>query len=422
MFLALPASLPDWLRPIQSLPLETVITVFAVILLVVLLVLAARRRPGRREAPSQPAPAEKDAAPITEEIAPAPRPEEPREDVVPASVAVDIEGKAGAEVEPPEAPPESLFEKLRRGLARTHDAFVGRIDALLGGGGPIGEETLEALEEVLYTSDLGVTTAQRLLKDVRERAFSSPSAAALRDALREDVLRILEKEESPEHAPASPGPHVILFVGVNGVGKTTTVGKIGALHAAAGRKVLFAAGDTFRAAAVEQLEIWGRRIGAPVIKQGAGSDPSAVAFDAVAAAKARGADVLLVDTAGRLHTKVNLMEELKKMTRILGRELPGAPHEVLLVLDATTGQNALSQARQFHEALGVTGVVLTKLDGTAKGGIVIAVHAELGLPIRYVGVGEKVDDLRPWNARAFVDALFDQSTGEAHGGTTKAAV
>jgi fused signal recognition particle receptor len=191
------------------------------------------------------------------------------------------------------------------------------------------------------------------------------------------------------------------------VGKTTTIGKIGALHAREGRRVMLAAGDTFRAAAIEQLEIWGTRIGAPVIKQASGTDPSAVAFDAAAAARSRGMDVLLVDTAGRLHTKVNLMEELRKVKRILARELPGAPQEVLLVLDATTGQNAVSQARQFHEAVGVTGIILTKLDGTARGGIAIAIHEELKLPIRYIGVGESADDLRPFDARAFVDALFD---------------
>jgi fused signal recognition particle receptor len=393
MFLALPASLPHWLQFLQSRPLETGLAAFAVILLLILLILALRRRHATKEAPCASAPTEEASAPLAQEARPVPPPEAPR-----------------VEAEP--APPESFFEKLRRGLARTHDAFVGRIDALLGRGGPIGEETFEALEEILYTADLGVVTAQRLLADLRERARSAPSGEALREALREDILGILQKGQHAQPTLASPGPHVILFVGVNGVGKTTTIGKIGALHAAAGRKVLFAAGDTFRAAAIEQLEIWGGRIGAPVVKHAAGSDPSAVAFDAATAAKARGVDLLLVDTAGRLHTKVNLMEELRKMKRILARELPGAPHEVVLVLDATTGQNALAQARQFHEVLGVTGVVLTKLDGTAKGGIVIAVHEELGLPIDYVGVGEKVDDLRPWDAHAFVEALFDRPSGE----------
>ncbi len=307
-----------------------------------------------------------------------------------------------------EAPgPEGVVARLRRGLARTQEAFVGRIDALLRARGALDEEILEEIEEVLYAADLGVATAQRMLEDLRARVRAGATPEACREVLRADVLEVLSSDGGGPVAPGPDRPHVILFVGVNGVGKTTTIGKIGALHAREGRRVMLAAGDTFRAAAIEQLEIWGERIGAPVIKQASGTDPSAVAFDAAAAAKSRGVDVLLVDTAGRLHTKVNLMEELRKVKRILARELPGAPQEVLLVLDATTGQNAVSQARQFHEAVGVTGIILTKLDGTARGGIAIAIHEELKLPIRYIGVGESADDLRPFDARAFVDALFD---------------
>jgi fused signal recognition particle receptor len=303
-------------------------------------------------------------------------------------------------------PPEGFVGRLRRGLAKTQQAFVGRLDALLRDRGTVDEDILEEIEEILYTADLGVATARKLLDDLRARTEGGATAASLLDALREEVQRILASDAGGAAALAGEGPHVVMFVGVNGVGKTTTIGKVAAQHVAEGRRVILAAADTFRAAAIEQLEIWGERIGSPVIKQKAGSDPSAVAFDAVAAAKSRRADLLLVDTAGRMHTKVNLMEELKKMKRVLGRELPGAPHEIILVMDATTGQNGLSQARQFHEAVGVTGIALTKLDGTAKGGIVIAVHAELKLPIRYIGVGEKLDDLRPFDARAFVDALF----------------
>jgi fused signal recognition particle receptor len=296
-------------------------------------------------------------------------------------------------------------------LARTQEAFVGRLDKVMQGRESFDEDALEEIEEILYTSDLGVATATRLLDDLRERARKGEGADQLREAVRARVEQSLMTDGDPAVPGPQSGPHVVMFVGVNGVGKTTTIGKVGARHAAEGKAVILAAADTFRAAAIEQLEIWGNRIGCPVIKQSTGSDPAAVAFDAVAAARAREADVVLVDTAGRLHTKVNLMEELKKMKRVLAREMPGAPHEIILVMDATTGQNGLSQARQFHEALGLTGIALTKLDGTAKGGIVIAVHDELKLPIRYIGVGEKIDDLRPFDSREFVDALFARGQG-----------
>ncbi|MFQ5457496.1 MAG: signal recognition particle-docking protein FtsY, partial [Myxococcota bacterium] len=296
--------------------------------------------------------------------------------------------------------------RLRQGLARTQSAFVGRLDAVLTGRGGIDEEAFEEIEEILYTADLGVATATRLLAELREASERGGGGEALRESLKQSVEAILAADAETTAGSGEEKPRVVLFVGVNGVGKTTTIGKIGAGLVAEGKTVILAAADTFRAAAIEQLEIWGKRIGATVIKQETSSDPSAVVFDAVAAAKSRKADVVLVDTAGRLHTKANLMEELKKMTRILGREIPGAPHEVILVLDATTGQNALTQARQFNEAVGVTGIALTKLDGTARGGIVIAVHEELKLPIRYIGVGERVDDLRPFDAHDFVEALF----------------
>ena len=381
---------------IKAHPIASGAVALTAVVLIGLLLRVARRR--KAPPPEVKAPAPSEAAPI-------PVPQSPT-----ATLQEAAEARPAAQAPPAEAPaqPEGLVARLQRGLARTQEAFVGRIDAALRKRETIDEETLGEIEEVLYTADLGVVTAQRLFEDLRARARGGATAAELREVLREDVLKSLSSDGEGPPAPGPARPSVILFVGVNGVGKTTTIGKIGALLAREGRRVMLAAGDTFRAAAIEQLEIWGERIGAPVIKQASGTDPSAVAFDAVAAAKSRDVDVLLVDTAGRLHTKVNLMEELKKVKRILARELPGAPHEVLLVLDATTGQNAVSQARQFHEAIGVTGIILTKLDGTAKGGIVIAIHEELKLPIRYIGVGEKADDLRPFDARAFVDALFDR--------------
>jgi fused signal recognition particle receptor len=259
----------------------------------------------------------------------------------------------------------------------------------------------------LLSADLGVHTVQRLLAGVRDRLDrherSDPSR--LNAFLKAELLTVLKKKESPLDL-SGPVPFVVMMVGVNGVGKTTTIGKLALKFSQEGRSVLLVAGDTFRAAAIEQLEIWGQRVGCPVIKHQSGSDPSAVIFDGLSAAKARGTDVVIVDTAGRMHTKFNLMEELKKMKRVMDKALPGSPHETLLVLDATTGQNAVSQARQFHEAIGVTGVVLTKLDGTAKGGVVVAIAEELGIPVKLVGVGEGLEDIEVFSAEDFVEGLF----------------
>jgi len=408
----------DLIPTLRAHPLESGAAALAALILLALVGrLALRRRP---KAPPAEIPASprtgKEAVPATlcsgttaqEAVGSPPAPVPPRASEPKVAPAPEIP-PAGEDA----AKPEGYAARLRRGLARTQEAFVGRIDALLRARGAIDEETLEEIEEVLYTADLGVATATRMLEDLRARARAGATPEDCREVLREDLLKILSSDGGGPMAPGPDRPWVVLFVGVNGVGKTTTIGKLGALHAGEGRRVMLAAGDTFRAAAMEQLEIWGERIGAPVIRQASGTDPSAVAFDAVAAAKSRDMDVLLVDTAGRLHTKVNLMEELKKVKRIIARELPGAPQEVLLVLDATTGQNAVSQARQFHEAVGVTGIILTKLDGTARGGIVIAIHEELKLPIRYIGVGENLDDLRPFDARAFVDALFEPAVAQA---------
>ncbi len=297
--------------------------------------------------------------------------------------------------------------RLREGLARTRESFVERVDALVLGTKRLDPMFFDNLEEILVEADLGVPTTHAIIEHLQTTLTRDELAdsGAVRRALTARVTEMLAAVERPLEL-SGPAPCVVMVIGVNGVGKTTTIGKLAARYGAERRSVLVAAGDTFRAAAVEQLEIWSRRAGAEFVKQTMGTDSSAVAFDAARAACARGVDVLLVDTAGRLHTKVNLMEELKKVRRVLAREVSGAPHEVLLVLDATTGQNAIQQARLFTEEAGVTGLALTKLDGTARGGVVIAIANELKLPIRYIGVGEKVEDLRDFRAGEFVEALF----------------
>jgi fused signal recognition particle receptor len=302
---------------------------------------------------------------------------------------------------------------LRERLARTSQALIGRIEGMIGGRA-LDAHLLDELEALLFTADLGVKTAESLLSTVRQKATGS-DAHAVRGILR---AAILEKLRRVEHAPGSTlatagKPHVILVLGVNGSGKTTTIGKLAARHIALGRKVVLGAGDTFRAAAIEQLQAWGERTGASVIAGRPGADPSAVAFDTLKSAVARGVDVAIIDTAGRLQTKLPLLEELKKIVRIIEREVPGAPHESLLVLDANTGQNALSQARIFTDAARVTALALTKLDGTAKGGVIVGLADELGIPVKFVGVGESVDDLRDFSAEQFVAALFDERTGDA---------
>jgi fused signal recognition particle receptor len=298
------------------------------------------------------------------------------------------------------------FRRFRERMVRTRQSLAGGLERLFLGRREVDAEVLEELEEILITADLGVETALRLVEVIRDRVKRRElrDAARLKEALREEMVAILSGPPAP---PRTAKPWVILMVGVNGVGKTTTIAKLAHQDRRRGLTPLLIAGDTFRAAAVEQLEIWGDRVGAQVIRQKTGADPASVVFDGLDAAQARQVDVVYVDTAGRLHTKVNLMEELKKIHRIAAKKLPGAPHETLLILDATTGQNALSQARLFHEAVGVTGVILTKLDGTAKGGMALAVAHETGLPIRYAGVGEGMDDLQPFDPEAFVAAILD---------------
>ncbi len=302
---------------------------------------------------------------------------------------------------------KGFFQRLKQGLFKTHQGLVSKIDQLVAGKKKIDDDLLAELEEILITSDIGVKTTQELLHNVAVKVQRKEleDADLLKKNLQEEMLHILSQQETPLNLSAAR-PFVIIVIGVNGTGKTTTIGKMAQKFKAQGKSVLLVAADTFRAAAIEQLEIWGQRAGCDVIKQKSGSDPSAVVFDGLKAAKSRGMDVVIVDTAGRLHTKVNLMEELKKVKRIVEREIPGAPHEILLVLDATTGQNSISQAKMFNQGVGVTGIVLTKLDGTAKGGIIIAISDELKIPLRYIGIGEKLDDLREFNARDFVEALF----------------
>lgn len=301
----------------------------------------------------------------------------------------------------------SFFNKLKDSLSKTRQNLVGKIDQVIHRYKTIDEEIYEELEEALIQADVGVNTAvelvERLRRTVRERR--EDNAEKLRPMLKELIKETLGEESAPVNLDGH-FPAVIMVVGVNGVGKTTTIGKLAHLYKSEGKKVVLGAADTFRAAAVEQLEIWANRVGVDLIKHREGSDPAAVAFDSLQATRARRADVLIIDTAGRLHTKTNLMEELKKIKRVLGREMPGAPHEVLLILDATNGQNAVSQAKLFGEAVDVTGIALTKLDGSGKGGVVIAVNRSLDIPIKLIGVGEGLEDLRPFNASEFVDALF----------------
>lgn len=305
-----------------------------------------------------------------------------------------------------------FFTKLKEGLTKTRDQFVGKVEEILTGRRKIDEDLYEELEEVLIRSDVGVTTSmelvQRLRQEVKKRKLTE--AQELREVLKEEIAVLLGEEVPIQFAPS--GPSVILVVGVNGVGKTTTIGKLAYYFKNEGKKVILAAGDTFRAAAIDQLEIWGNRAGVEVIKQREGADPAAVAYDSIQYAKPRGVDLVIMDTAGRLHNKVNLMEELKKVKRVIEREIPGAPHEVLLVLDATTGQNAIQQAKIFQEAAGVTGIVLTKLDGTAKGGVVLGIQGEVKIPVKWVGVGEGMEDLRPFVPQDFADALFSQTEEE----------
>ena len=304
----------------------------------------------------------------------------------------------------------SFFQRLKSGLTKSREGWAQKIGTIFNNR-RWDEESLDAMEESLIAADIGVKATQKLMNALRDQA---PSGGAELDQQMSSRLQAVMIEILSGSAPArrmapfSARPWIVIFLGVNGVGKTTTIGKLAAQYRAAGKKVLLVAAATFRAAAIEQLEAWAQRAGVDMVKHRAGSDPSAVVFDGIQAAKNRGIDIVLIDTAGRLHTKVHLIEELKKIRRIIAREQPDAPHETLLVLDATTGQNGLQQARVFKEATDISGIVLTKLDGTAKGGVIISIQEELGVPVQYIGVGEDIEDLQPFDAARFVQALFDQ--------------
>ncbi len=330
------------------------------------------------------------------------------EDIAADSTPAEMPTVAEPEVATVEVPALSFFERMKAGLSKTQSALLGRVDALFSSSSAVDADFLEELEEILITADFGMKTTQLLLNAFKQRVADEKTegAAQLRIILKEEVLRLMTLNVAPLDIERD-GPFVLLVIGVNGVGKTTTIGKLAQQYTQQGKKVILGAADTFRAAAADQLSVWGERAGVTVIRHEEGSDPAAVAFDSVKAAVARNADILILDTAGRLHNKVNLMEEMKKIHRVMGREIPQAPHETLLVLDATTGQNALVQARLFKEAVGITGIAITKLDGTAKGGMAVAIGAELNLPVRFIGIGEGIDDLRPFDPEMFVDALFE---------------
>ncbi len=340
---------------------------------------------------------------VAEEAFPEPRVIEGEDSVDESSELEDL----GTEEEDAAVEKGRFFRKLRDRLHQTREQFAERVDRLVLGKKSIDLDLLDDLEEVMITSDLGVHTTQLLLQKITEkiRRQELKDPSKLREQLREEIRTILAIDAPPWDLEAHH-PYVVMAIGVNGVGKTTTIGKLAHQWKRSGHKIILGAADTFRAAAVEQLTLWGERADAPVIRQKSGSDPSAVAFDTIDAAISRDSDLVFLDTAGRMHTKVNLMEELKKVQRVIAKKIPDAPHEVLLVLDATTGQNALSQAKLFKEGIGVTGLILTKLDGTAKGGIIVAICDELKVPVRYIGIGEGIEDLRPFDPEEFTRALF----------------
>lgn len=349
--------------------------------------------------------------PETESLTEAPT--EPSETVV--DIINDEEAMPKTEPETTSAKKPGFFTRLKSGLSKTRRSFTDNISNLLLGRKEIDEDLLDELEMILLTADIGVDATDRIIRNLTEQVSRKElnDAEALLSALKAQLQEIIEPISQPldvdSHLAAQQGPYVILMVGINGVGKTTTIGKLAKKFQNEGKSVMLAAGDTFRAAAVEQLQTWGERNQVPVIAQKTGADSAAVIFDAIQSAKAKKIDVLIADTAGRLHTQSNLMEELKKVKRVIGKVDESAPHEVMLVIDAGTGQNALNQAKQFHEAVDVSGITVTKLDGTAKGGMVFALAEQLNIPVRFIGVGESIDDLRPFQAKEFTEALFDQS-------------
>jgi fused signal recognition particle receptor len=301
---------------------------------------------------------------------------------------------------------KGFFNRLKQGLSKTREILTTDIDELFTDSRKLDDELLEELEELLITSDIGVSTAMDIMDTISKDASEIKNAHDLKQVLKDIISGIIGQSTPIQETAPTKKPHVVMVVGVNGVGKTTTIGKLAARQTAQGKKVLIAAADTFRAAAIEQLTIWAERAHADIVKHKDNADPSAVVFDSIDAALSRNVDIVYIDTAGRLHTKINLMEEVKKIKRTIAKKLPQAPHEILLVLDATTGQNAISQATLFNEALDITGLALTKLDGTAKGGIAVSICSTLNIPLKYIGVGEQIDDLQDFDPKAFVEALF----------------
>ncbi len=387
----------------SGLPVEAVVGAAAALLVVIIAVVALRGRSRDKKWD------ELDDSGPSELLPPAPKAQ--------PSPAKPTSKSAAAT--PPKA---SVFKRLVDGLARTRGQVVDRLDTLFTGGKKVDEALWGELEELLITSDVGVKASHRLLERMRARAAKEEleDASRLRAILREEVLDILTKHAG-SFPPMGDEPVVVMVVGVNGAGKTTTIGKLAHRYTNAGHKVLIAAGDTFRTAAIEQVVVWGKRAGAEVVRHEAGSDPAAVAHDAVEAANARGANLVICDTAGRLHTKSDLMAELGKVHRVIGKVQGGAPQEVLLVLDSTNGQNAIAQAREFTAAVGVTGIALTKLDGTARGGVIIGIADELDVPVKLIGIGEGMDDLRDFDPEAFVKALFDGDQDALGRGSNSAA-
>ncbi|MGD0528843.1 MAG: signal recognition particle-docking protein FtsY [Polyangiaceae bacterium] len=410
-------------------PMTTVAIVVALVVVAVIVLLLARGRGAAQlqgTPPAKPLEAPKPtkakdepgaaAKATTEEPKPASTSARPAPPPKPdASIDVTIEEPKPSQraAPPPSAKPRRDVAGLRKGLAATRGGFIARLTALFQGKKDIDPAILEQVEEVMLASDVGPKTTQAILGRLREALEKNElaDADAVWAALRAEAARILGIGGGAIKTSAKPS--VVLMVGVNGVGKTTTIGKLATRYTTAGKKVVLAAGDTFRAAAVQQLEVWGKRVGADVVRGKEGADPGAVAFDATTKAKEAGADLVLVDTAGRLHTKVPLMDEIKKVRKTIAKAMDGAPHETLLVLDATTGQNALTQAAMFKDALDLTGIVLTKLDGTAKGGIVLGICDELRVPVRYIGLGERAEDLREFDAEDFVEALFGKGEEES---------
>jgi fused signal recognition particle receptor len=317
----------------------------------------------------------------------------------------NTEALSASQASGPAAQSKGFFRRLKQGLSKTKNILTTDIEGLFSGKNGVDDDMLEELEELLITSDMGVSTTMDLIQTIEKKASKISGPKELQATIKNEIITLFE-ELAPQSESAVAKPHVVMVIGVNGVGKTTTIGKLAAKEVNSGKKVLIAAADTFRAAAIEQLTIWAERSGADIVKHKANTDPAAVVFDSIEAALARNVDTVFIDTAGRIHTKVNLMEELKKIQRTIAKKIPAAPHEILLVIDATTGQNALSQAKLFNEAMGISGLVLTKLDGTAKGGIVVSICTTLNLPLKYIGVGEGLDDLQLFDPKAFVDALL----------------